>query len=108
MKNDNIALTVSKNGIKISVELPWDTTALDLVNAFNSSLIGISFLPEQVENAFIQFLEEKEYYVSKYAPQDVITAPIEDNEDNEDEEFVCAETSQHVDPFILSIVNKNK
>lgn len=105
MKNDNIALTVSKNGIKISVELPWDTTTLDLVNAFNSSLIGISFLPEQVENAFIQFLEEKEYYISKYAPQDVITTPIEDNED---EEFVCAETSQHVDPFILSIVNKNK
>lgn len=107
MKNDNIALTVSKNGIKISVELPWDTTALELVNAFNSSLIGISFLPEQVENAFIQFLEEKGYYISEYTSQDENSDSIKDNEDD-DEEFVCAETSQHVDPFILSIVNKNK
>lgn len=107
MKNDNIDLTVSKNGIKISVELPWDTTALELVNAFNSSLIGISFLPEQVENAFIQFLEEKGYYISEYTSQDENSDSIKDNEDD-DEEFVCAETSQHVDPFILSIVNKNK
>lgn len=121
MKNDNTILSISQNNIKVSVELPWDASITDIIQSFYTSLVGISFFPEQIEKGFIEFLEEKEYAVLKedefekikeaslctnckkqledvYSPEELI--------DVDEEEFVCAETSKHIDPFVLSIANK--
>lgn len=122
MKNDNTILSLSQNSKKVSVELPWDVSITDLIQSFYSSLIGITFFPEQIEQGFIEFLEEKEYVVLKENEFEKIKEAslcqnckkqLEDvysNEELEDvddeEEFVCAETSKHIDPFVLSIANK--
>lgn len=121
MKNDNTILSLSQNSKKVSVELPWDASITDLIQSFYSSLIGITFFPEQIEKGFIEFLEEKEYVVLKENEFEKIIENINETslcsncdskcerqlEDVDDEEeFVCAETSKHVDPFVLSIANK--
>lgn len=125
MKNDNTILSLSQNNIKVSVELPWDASITDLIQSFCSSLIGISFFPEQIEKGFIEFLEEKGYVVLKEDEFEKIketslctnckkqlediysTEELEDvDSEDDEEEFVCAETSKHIDPFVLSIANK--
>jgi hypothetical protein len=122
MKNDNTILSLSQNSKKVSVELPWDASITDLIQSFYSSLIGITFFPEQIEQGFIEFLEEKEYTVLKKVDESEknetllcqnCKKQLEDvysNEELEDvddeEEFICAETSKHIDPFVLSIANK--
>lgn len=126
MKNDNTILSLSQNSKKVSVELPWDASITDLIQSFYSSLIGITFFPEQIEQGFIEFLEEKEYTVLKKVDEfekiketslctnckkqleDIYSTEELEDVDSEDdeEEFVCAETSKHIDPFVLSIANK--
>jgi hypothetical protein len=105
MKNEKIILTLESNGIKSIHELSWDATVDELVNAFYAAMVGITFSPNLVINAMKQFVKEQdETFDNEYIIPDVKRGIDYDDE----EEFITAPTSAHVDPFILSIVKKLK
>ena len=102
MKNEKTILTLESNGIKSTHELGWDATVDELVNAFYAAMVGITFSPNLVITAMKQFVKEQdETFDNEYIIPEV------EREDDE-EEFITAPTSAHVDPFILSIVKKLK
>ena len=104
MKNEKTILTLESNGIKSTHELGWDATVYELVNAFYAAMVGITFSPNLVITAMKQFVKEQdETFDNEY-----IIPEVEREDDNDEEEFITAPTSAHVDPFILSIVKKLK
>lgn len=104
MKNEKTILTLESNGIKSTHELGWDATVDELVNAFYAAMVGITFSPNLVITAMKQFVKEQdETFDNEY-----IIPEVEREDDNDEEEFITAPTSAHVDPFILSIVKKLK
>jgi hypothetical protein len=105
MKNEKIILTLESNGIKSTHELSWDATVDELVNAFYAAMVGITFSPNLVINAMKQFVKDNgETLDNEYIIPDIKRGIDYDDE----EEFITAPTSAHVDPFILSIVKKLK
>ena len=42
----------------INIELPWDVSIQDLCQAFYTGCIGMTFTPESVANAMIEFGKE--------------------------------------------------
>ncbi len=105
MKNEKTILTLESNGIKSTHELGWDATVDELVNAFYAAMVGITFSPNLVINAMKQFVKDNyETLDNKCIIPDVKRGIEYDDE----EEFITAPTSAHVDPFILSIVKKLK
>lgn len=104
MKDEKTILTLEANGIKSTHELAWDTTVDEVVNAFYAAMVGITFTPNQVITAMKQFVKDN----SETLDNEYIIPDVERGVeyDNEEEEFITAPTSAHVDPFILSIVKK--
>lgn len=102
MKNEKTILTLESNGIKSTHELGWDATVDELVNAFYAAMVGITFSPNLVITAMKQFVKEQDETLDN----EYIISDVEREDDNDDEEFITAPTSAHVDPFILSIVKK--
>lgn len=113
MKNEDTTLILSQNGIKTSIELPWDATIEDLVQAFYSTLIGVTFNPQTIEKGFKEFLEENGYVVieekeyAKNAAEKQLLNPcdVHENEDL-DSKYPYAPTSESTDPFIQQIIKK--
>ena len=104
MKNEKTILTLESNGIKSTHELSLDVTVYELVNAFYAAMVGITFSPNLVITAMKQFVKEQ----GETLDNEYIIPDVEREDDNNDEEFITAPTSAHVDPFILSIVKKLK
>jgi hypothetical protein len=104
MKNEKIILTLESNGIKSTHELSWDATVDELVNAFYAAMVGITFSPNLVINAMKQFVKDN----GETLDNECIIPDVKRGIDYDDEEFITAPTSAHVDPFILSIVKKLK
>lgn len=48
-------ISVSKNGKTITQELLWDATTYELIQAFYTAAIGVSFVPEDVAETMVRF-----------------------------------------------------
>lgn len=112
MKNEDTILTLSQSGIKMSVELPWDASIEDLIQAFYSTLIGITFNPQTIVKGFKEFLEENGYvvieekeYTKNVAEKQLNTCNATESEDL-DSKYPYAPTSESTDPFIQQIIKK--
>jgi hypothetical protein len=55
--------SVEHLGTKITFELPWDAGMQDLLDAFYTMCIGISFCPSVIVDGMKEFVESKEEFV---------------------------------------------
>ena len=59
MENDKTILTFESNGNKIIYEMPWCVGMEELLDAFYSGCIGITFAPETILKNMKEYAEEK-------------------------------------------------
>lgn len=56
-KNEPLKLTVESDGIKMSAELPWDATLDQILDIFTAQMIGLTWQPDTIANAFAEKAE---------------------------------------------------
>lgn len=56
----NLTLTASSYNKKITLELPMDSNADEVFEAFKALMVGLTFLPEAFDNSVINYYNEYE------------------------------------------------
>lgn len=112
---ENIIMSISDDNSKITIELPWDATIIDLVNAFSSLLLAITFTYTSIRNNFISYVNNfSEEYNLKFWNND--EEDVEDTEDimilEEEKQTInkgiVEDNKTSKDPFIQNIISSMK
>lgn len=110
----------SYSDVKVKVEYPEDSTALDIVNILYGLLINLTYTRTTVIRAFRTFVEENEelLFDSNYSKELLIDTSVLHNDDmkctdqitvNLKEELTATNDNNDIkDPFIKSIVKSMK
>jgi hypothetical protein len=110
----------SYSDVKVKVEYPEDSTALDIVNILYGLLINLTYTRTTVIRAFRTFVEENEelLFDSNYSKELLIDTSVLHNDDmkctdqitvNLKEELTATNGNNDIkDPFIKSIVKSMK
>ena len=56
----DVRLTGTNNKITVTVEMPWDSTSHEWMDAFKTIVIGMGFLPEAFDDAVLEYMEKNE------------------------------------------------
>lgn len=109
-EEENIIMSISDDNSKISVELPWDATIIDLVNAFSSLLLAITFTYTCIHNNFISYVNNfSEEYNLKFCNNNEEVEATEDIMILEEEkktinEGIVEDNKATKDPFIQNLI----
>lgn len=92
----------SYSDVRVKVEYPEDSTALDIVNILYGLLINLTYTRKTIIKAFRNFVEENEELLNK--------TPIQNNGDMKCTEQITVNLKEEEtkDPFITSIINSKK
>lgn len=56
--NENIKISVENfSGEKVTIELPWDATAYEVVRSMYAAMLGITYFPESIYDGMREFLD---------------------------------------------------
>lgn len=56
-KYKETTLTASAHNTKITIEIPWDSTASDLLDAFKTIMVGLGYNVETFDEVLEEYLE---------------------------------------------------
>lgn len=110
---ENIIMSISGDNAKISTELPWDATIIDLINSFSSLLLAIKFTYTTIHNSFINYVNNfsEEYNLKLWNKNE--EEPEEDIMILEEEkktinEGIVEDNKATKDPFIQNLIESIK
>ena len=105
-------MSISNDKSKISTELPWDATIIDLINSFSSLLLAINFAYTPILNSFINYVNNfsEEYNLKLWnkneeVEEDVIILEEEKKTINEG---IVEDNKSTKDPFIQNLIESIK
>lgn len=98
----NFVITVKSKYNTIKVELPYDATIIDLINAWKAILTQMTFCQKTIDNHFAAFVEEYEDALW----EEVVTETVQKETNTENTEEPKKFKSN--DPFIQKIIDKSK
>lgn len=105
---ENIIMSISDDNSKISVELSYDATIIDLINAFSSLLLSITFTYTSIRNNFISYVNNfseeynlKFYDTNKEVEEDIMILEEEKKTINEG---IVKDNKATKDPFIQNLI----
>ena len=106
---ENIIMSISGDNLKISTELPYDATIIDLVNSFASLLLSITFTYTGIRNSLISYVNNfSEEYNLKFCDtkeeieeEDIMILEEEKKTINEG---IVKDNKATKDPFIQNLI----
>ena len=75
--NEPFKMTVESDGKKFTAELPWDATLDDILDAFVSQMIGLTWQPDTIASALA---EKAESLREDFTPLDIDPEGTNDSE----------------------------
>lgn len=110
---ENIIMSISNDKTKISTELPWDATIIDLLNSFASLLLSIKFTYTTIHNSFINYVNNfsDEYNLKLWNKNEEETVEdimiLEEEKENINEKII-EDNKATKDPFIQNLIESIK
>ena len=110
---ENIIMSISGDNSKISTELPWDATIIDLINSFSSLLLAIKFNYTIIHNSFINYVNNfsDEYnlkLLNKNEEETVEDIMILEEEKENINKKIIEDNKATKDPFIQNLIESIK
>ena len=114
---ENIIMSISNDKAKISTELPWDATIIDLLNSFASLLLSIKFTYTTIHNSFINYVNNfsDEYNLKLWNKNEEETEEetvedimiLEEEKENINKKII-EDNKATKDPFIQNLIESIK
>ncbi len=105
---ENIIMSISNDKSKISTELPWDATIIDLINSFSSLLLAINFAYTPILNSFINYVNNfsEEYNLKLWNKNEEVEEDIMilEEEKKNINEGIIEDNKATKDPFIQNLI----